>query len=201
MVSLFYSRYGWKPFPTWGFEVDVDKVRLEDDQKINRIFNHFFEIPYIKSIYEEYNRGLIGTIVRDTDYWDDHLHWTDKSLGPYVGEEPSLFQLWPEDGYPKAYIRARKGWDNKSVLITECCYLEGYGEATLKFLPKIADFATKNGLKKIAAGLPSQHPIAQWMLSCGGDKVEYKILINFLKRKYKDKVLNGEFIFWATDMF
>ena len=175
-IQPFYMPLGWSPFPQTTFKLELhDKKTFASSEWKSRPFDHERDLTQISQIYDEYNKGRTGTIMRSERLWQD-------GYSHQVGMLPSL--IVEKDGRIGAYANLAFSDDSQGIdayLATYYPNLREVGcrsanpDSLLPLCHAILEAAYERGVESISGRLTRHHPMTLLLSEESGSPLSFSI--------------------------
>ncbi|MBM4085292.1 MAG: GNAT family N-acetyltransferase [Planctomycetes bacterium] len=197
-VPPLYEKLGWKAMPqsivSFRIREDVDLPYDSD----GRIGDWERDLAGVMRVYDEFNRGRTGTVVRTDDCWRAQLRWLRE-------EDPAGFLVAERGGEIVAYTRCRKD----ANFIMEYGYLPGWEDAMTSLFVQLAWTFRARHDGRIIAYSP-RDPLAERLLAESCVDVNWSVpplqtphIEHVLFRPIRWHSLDrlAGYVFWYSDHF
>jgi GNAT superfamily N-acetyltransferase len=206
-LAGFYGKYGWGVYPLPRLSIRPGPANDSTRYDVRR-FCRSRDLGPIMRMYEEFNSGRTGTLVRTPDYWDKQFLW--------VREDLEAFLVALDGSDIVAYVRCAQEGD--SFCVMECCYQENHRESVCALLLDVLAYAGSKGLQEVLAFVPLDGfiPEAAAEIGAGVEQGEWtSMMLNPIRPTALAEKLGMEagtvgpdlmsrvpdFFFWRTDAF
>ena len=189
-INPYYERFGYHTIKRRFVVRDLQEARHSAQI---RMFNRNQDLARVMEIYEQFNAGRVGPIVRNEDYWRSQLE--------FCGEERSLFLVYESGDELVGFIRARRDADAVRVLEYACT------PGSPGVIPSLFEHvACEAGLNRLHLFTSDSEKVS---LSFGeSDRVQTDtdLMVNFLDPSLDTEFKEGlqsdyQLTFWLTDLF
>lgn len=189
-INEFYEKFGFKTIKRQLIHLNV---LPRTDQSRVRVVDWGRDMDRVMQLYDEYNTGSTGPIVRDAAYWQTQFG--------FCGEDEKLFLVWEEGKEIRGYVRGRK--DTDSTRILEYAVRDGE-EQILRTLLEDLSFRTRQ--PKLEVFVSGSEKKRLPFLQLSESEVETSFMIAFFDDAFDTDIRmgsldEGDFTFWLTDYF
>ena len=189
-INPYYERFGYRTIKR---RIVVRELQSARRHAQIRVFNRDRDLTRVMEIYERFNLGRLGPLVRDGDYWRTQLE--------FCGEDRSLFLIYESGDELRGFIRARKEADAVQVLEYGCA--PNRKEIIPSLFEHLSCAAEMNRLKLFVSE-------AEKMDLSFGDtdsvRTDTDLMVNILDSGVDSEFKEGlqrdyQLTFWLTDLF
>jgi len=189
----FYERLGWRPYPVAYLTFDPQKVVLPEAKAKVKVRETDWEqdLPALKRIYGEYNRGKVGPLLRSEAYWREATSPRRRSGSSWTA------------------LRGRKPvaclWGAAELRILELPHLPGEEDAARALLLHALRVAREESFKQVVTSLTSAPMAGELAERQPPGAVTQAVYRNMMLRPiapgFSTDFAPGEVVYYGADSF
>ncbi len=189
-INEYYERFGFETVRRQ--LVHMNLIPHTGNPQIS-VFDCNRDMKGVIGLYDRYNAGSTGPLVRDAAYWQSQLG--------FCGEDAGLFLVFRDAGEILGYARGRK--ETASTKILEYAVADGREEIISALF---RDLAARTGQPKLDLFVSQAERERLGVLQTEDSEVDTYFMAAFLSgtidnRVKKAMVDENDFTFWLTDYF
>jgi len=189
----FYERLGWRPYPIAYLTFDPQKVVLPKGRAKATVRETDWDrdLPALQRIYEEYDRGKVGPLLRTEAYWREATSPRRRSGSSWIALRRRQ---------PVAYL-----WGAAELRILELPHLPGEEDAARALLLHALRVAQEESFKQVVLSepcVPIACELAERQPSGAVSRVTYRnMMLRPVAPGFSTDFAPGELIYYGTDSF
>ncbi len=189
-INKYYEKFGFRTIKRQVGQIDLSHIQ---EYPWIRIFDARTDLEKVMRLYDQYNAGSTGAVVRNRDYWLSQFN--------FCGEDKGLFLVYEENGDILGFTRAVKKVDRVQVL--EYAFADHSEEIVQKLFDHLA---FKTSLPKLEFFVSQRERSRLSIMDFQPFKTDTDLMVVFMDAsidlKMQEVLLSeNELTYWLSDFF
>lgn len=160
VINPFYEKAGWHTVLETMYEMRRADITSETSREYGIIPFDPSKTEDISGIYEQFNAGNAGTVIRPRGHWHDRLNWPKW--------QASSCLLAVRNGVVVAYGHISETAADGAAFLDELCYAKGEDQAAIPLFHALTK--QRPEAERILVNLPGDHALIESLSSWGAAK-------------------------------